>query len=40
VTYFKDQPIESLPFDEATGYHVIDKKFMKALKQNTTVAKL
>jgi hypothetical protein len=40
VTQFKDQPIERLPYDANSGYHVIDKKFIKALKQNLTLAKL
>jgi len=40
IKQYKDQPIESLPYDETTGYRVIDKKFIKTLKQSGSVAGL
>ncbi len=38
VTQYKNQPIESLPFDAANGYRVVDKDFIKALKVKVAVA--
>src|SRR5688572_1475686 len=40
IKQYKDQPVESLPYDEATGYRVIDKRFIKVLKQTNSVAGL
>ncbi|HET6769616.1 MAG TPA: OmpA family protein [Chitinophagaceae bacterium] len=40
IIQYKDQPIGSLPYDEATGYRVINKKFIKTLKQTGSVAAL
>ena len=40
VTEYKNQPLESFPVDENTGYRVIDKKFLKALKQMGNVARM
>jgi hypothetical protein len=38
IVQYKDQPISSLPFDESNGYRVINKDFIKLLKQKGTVA--
>ena len=40
VTQYKNQPIEYFPLDESTGYRVIDKKFLKALKQTGVLARM
>jgi hypothetical protein len=39
--YFRDQPLESFPLDEATGSRVIDRKFLKELRlrQSVTLGK-
>jgi hypothetical protein len=39
--FYRDQPLESLPFDETTGSRVIDKNFLKELrlKQSVTLGK-
>lgn len=37
-TLYKDQPLESLPLDENSGYRVVDKDFIKALKEKGAVA--
>ena len=33
VTIYKNQPLRLLPYDESTGYYIIDKEFLKTLKQ-------
>jgi len=38
VTMYKNQPIESIPFDEISGYHIVDKDFLKLIKQKGSVA--
>ncbi|MBL7749599.1 MAG: OmpA family protein [Chitinophagaceae bacterium] len=38
LTQYKNQPLASLPFDAGTGYYIIDKKFLKALKLNSAIA--
>jgi hypothetical protein len=37
---FRNQPLESIPFDELTGQRIIDKEFIKQLRIKTTVAGL
>jgi len=39
ITQYKNQPLGSLPYDVSKGYHVIDKKFIKALKETTVIAR-
>ncbi|MEP7377379.1 MAG: OmpA family protein [Chitinophagaceae bacterium] len=38
VSQYKNQPLGYFPVDESTGYRVIDKKFLKALKQTGNIA--
>jgi hypothetical protein len=38
LTQYKDQPISSLPFDPVTGYRVIDKNLIRALKEKNSLA--
>lgn len=38
VTEYKNQPIESLPYDALNGYRVIDKEFIKVLKQKAKIS--
>ena len=38
ITQYKNQPLESFPIDAKTGYRVIDRKFLKALKEKDAVA--
>jgi hypothetical protein len=40
VTQYNNQPLESLPYVENKGYRVIDKKFLKELKQKAGIARL
>ena len=40
VSQYKNQPLEYFPVDESTGYRVIDKKFLKALKQTGALARM
>ena len=40
MTQYKNQPLESLPFDTITGYRIIDKKFLKTLKEKESFAGL
>jgi len=37
---YSNQPVESIPYDETKSFHVIDKKFIKELKQATSVARM
>ncbi|MGQ0737731.1 MAG: OmpA family protein [Bacteroidota bacterium] len=37
-TVYRNLPLSSLPYDEAKGYYVIDKMFLKELNQKTSVA--
>ncbi len=39
VIQYNNQPLASIPFDEEKGCYMIDKKFLKELKQMKTVAK-
>ena len=38
VTIYKNQPLKLLPFDESTGYYVIDPEFLKTLKDASYTA--
>jgi hypothetical protein len=38
VTMYKNQPIESIPYDVSSGCHIIDKDFLKLLKEKGSVA--
>ena len=40
ITHYNNQPIRSLPYDTNKGYHVIDKKFLKTLKQPDGLARI
>ena len=40
VEVFRNQPLESIPFDEVTGKRIIDKEFIKQLRIKNTVAGL
>jgi hypothetical protein len=40
TTQFTNQPIKSLPYDKVKGFHVIDRKFIKELKQAGGVARM
>ena len=35
---YKDLPLESIPFDKIRGYRVVDKNFLKVLKEKTELA--
>lgn len=35
---FRNQPLASLPYNEVKGYYIIDKKFLKELKQKMLLA--
>jgi hypothetical protein len=37
-TLYKDQPLESIPMDESNGYRIIDKEYIKVLKEKGAVA--
>jgi hypothetical protein len=37
ITQYKNLPLDSFPYDEKTGYRVIDRKFLKTLKEKTAI---
>jgi hypothetical protein len=38
LTVYRNQPIESIPYDESKGYRIVDKKFLKELKIKQSTA--
>jgi hypothetical protein len=39
MTRYKDQPLESIPYNESGGYYIIDKNFLQALRNPVVVAR-